>query len=255
MQTLFLSDLHLSEKTLDITSNFKKFINYCQNNSNDIESIFILGDFFEFWVGDDYQSEFSQDIFQELASIGKQSPIQCYLMHGNRDFLLGKGASPEQSFVQQTGFTIIDDPYQIELDGEKILLTHGDILCTDDIAYQKMRQMLRNDLWQADILSKSVTERIQIAIAARKQSEQNTQSQDNEANQTEYIMDVNQEAVNKILQENQSKTMIHGHTHRPQTHDFKLNTEQAKRIVLADWHKHGSFLKYQDKNYSTMTLS
>jgi UDP-2,3-diacylglucosamine hydrolase len=255
MQTLFLSDLHLSEKTPDITSYFKKFIHYCQNHINEIERIFILGDFFEFWVGDDYQSEYSQDIFLDLTSISKNATIQNYFMPGNRDFLLGKGATAGNSFEQQTGFTIIDDPYCLVLAGDKILLTHGDILCTDDIAYQKMRQMMRNDLWQKEILSKSVSERIQIALAARKQSEQqHSSSQNTLANQTEYIMDVNQAAVNKILQQNQCKTIIHGHTHRPDTHHFELDTEQAKRIVLADWHKQGSFLRYENQHFSTVFL-
>jgi len=251
MQTLFLSDLHLSEKTPDITAYFKEFILYCQKNKNTIDSIFILGDFFEFWVGDDFQSEYSQDIFQELASIGKLASIKCYFMHGNRDFLLGKGGEAGKSFEEQTGFKIIDDPYYIELDGEKILLTHGDILCTDDESYQKMRLMLRNDMWQKEMLSKSVAERVQIALAARKQSELNAQPQNKQA---EYIMDVNQDAVNKILQENNCKTMIHGHTHRPDTHLFELDGKQAKRIVLDAWYKKGSFLKYENRNFSTNYL-
>lgn len=250
MQTLFLSDLHLSEKTPDTTADFKKFISYCQNNINDIDNIFILGDFFEFWVGDDFQSEFSQDIFEKLATISNLASIKSYFMHGNRDFLLGKGAASGKGFEDQTGFTIIDDPYCIILDGEKILLTHGDILCTDDLAYQKMRLMLHNDLWQKEMLSKSIAERIQIALAARKQSEQHNQH----SKQNDYIMDVNQDAVNKLLQQRQCKIMIHGHTHRPDTHLFSLDEGQAKRIVLADWFKQGSFLKYKNKTFSTVIL-
>jgi len=252
MQTLFLSDLHLSEKAPEITSSFKKFISYCHNNINEIDSIYILGDFFEYWVGDDYQSEFSNDIFHDLASISKNTSIKNYFIHGNRDFLLGKGGIESQSFEQLTGFKIIDDPYCIVLDGEKILLTHGDILCTDDIAYQKMRLMLRNELWQKDMLSKSVAERIQIALAARQQSEQTHNQSTKEA---EYIMDVNQDSVNDLLLQHQCKTMIHGHTHRPQTHLFELNGEgQAKRIVLDAWFEQGSFLKYQNKTFSTVLL-
>ncbi|MFK5892311.1 MAG: UDP-2,3-diacylglucosamine diphosphatase [Pseudomonadota bacterium] len=248
MQTLFLSDLHLGENTPKINSFFKKFIQYSQNNCESIDSIFILGDFFEFWVGDDYQSEFTKEIFNELGSLKKEYSIKCYFMHGNRDFLIGKGS--QASFEQQTDFSIIDDPYCIEIEGEKILLSHGDSLCTDDIDYQKMRQMVRNELWQNDILSKSIPERIQIALTSRQQSQQKQQQLEGQ----EYIADVSQEAVNQMLKQYQCKTLIHGHTHRPDTHLFTLEGQQVKRIVLAAWYEQASFLKYENQNFSTVTL-
>ncbi len=249
MQTLFLSDLHLAENTPEINIYFKKFIDYCQHNIESIDSLYILGDFFEFWVGDDYQSEFTQDIFRQLSTIGLQTNIHGYFMHGNRDFLLGKGCDAN-SFEKQTGFTIIDDPYCIELDSQRTVLTHGDILCTDDKAYQKLRQMLRNTLWQQEMLSKTIEERINIALASRKQSQQNQQQPDAQ----EYISNVNQDAVYTMLRQYQCKIMIHGHTHRPDTHLFTLNGQQIKRIVLAAWYKQGSFLKYQNKIFSTIKL-
>jgi UDP-2,3-diacylglucosamine hydrolase len=248
MQTLFLSDLHLGENTPEINASFNKFIQYCQNNFENINSVYILGDFFEFWVGDDYQSEYVKNIFKDLASLTTKYPIKCYFMHGNRDFLIAKGS--QAVFQQQTGFNIIEDPFCIELDGEKILLSHGDSLCTDDIEYQKIRQMLRNELWQNDMLSKSVEERIQIALASRQQSQQKQQQLEGQ----EYIADVNQGAVEDMLRQYQCKTLIHGHTHRPDTHLFTLDGQPAKRIVLAAWYQQGSFLKYENKFFSTVEL-
>ena len=251
MQTLFLSDLHLGENTPEISASFKKFIQYCQHNFDNIDSVYILGDFFEFWVGDDYQSEYVKNIFNDLASLSnlsKKHSIKCYFMHGNRDFLIGKGS--QAAFTQQTSFRIIEDPFCIELDAEKVLLSHGDSLCTDDIEYQKIRQMLRNDLWQKDMLSKSVEERIQIALASRQQSQQKQQQLEGQ----EYIADVNQEAVDELLRQYQCKTLIHGHTHRPDSHLFTLDGQQAKRIVLGAWYEQGSFLKYENQNFSTVKL-
>ena len=244
MQNLFLSDLHLSEQSPEISHYFEQFVSYCLQNSKQIENIYLLGDFFEFWVGDDYQSPFSEQIFQQLASISKYSHIHCYFMHGNRDFLLGSG------FEEKTGFTIINDPYQIELDGEKIILSHGDSLCTDDVVYQKTRQLIRSKGWQDEMLAKSIPERIQIALAARKQSKENKQAQEKE-----YITDVNSEAVSSLLRQYQTNIIIHGHTHRPDTHLFDLDGQQAKRIVLAAWYKSGSFLKYENNQFSTVQLS
>ncbi|MFK5985228.1 MAG: UDP-2,3-diacylglucosamine diphosphatase [Pseudomonadota bacterium] len=247
MQTLFLADLHLGEKTPEIGSYFKQFIFYCLENQQQISSIYILGDFFEFWVGDDYQSDITDQIFSALSSLTKNYAVKGYFMHGNRDFLIGKGA--KASFEQQTGFSIIDDPCSIELDGEKILLCHGDSLCTDDVQYQQLRQMVRNEQWQSDILSKSINERIQFALASRQQSEQNYKQGEGET-----IADVNQHAVEEIMIKNQCKTLIHGHTHRPDTHHFSLQGEPAQRIVLAAWYKRGSFLKYENNSFSSVAL-
>ncbi len=247
MQTLFLSDLHLGENTPEIHSYFKKFIHYCQDNHQHINSIYILGDFFEFWIGDDYQSEFTQAIFNSLALLSGKLSIKCYFMHGNRDFLIAKGS--QASFIEQTGFSLINDPHTIELDGKKILLSHGDSLCTDDIEYQKMRFMLRSDLWQTDILAKSIAERIQFASSLREQSKQKYNDGENEV-----IANVNTEAVNTLLESNQSLTLIHGHTHRQNTHQFTLNGQQAQRIVLAAWYKQGSFLKYENECFTHVDL-
>lgn len=247
MQTLFLSDLHLSEETPEIAAYFKQFIQYCLENKNDIESIYLLGDFFEFWIGDDYHSEFTQRVYAALASVSKESNINCYFMHGNRDFLIGKGS--QANFIEQTGFNIINDPHCIELNGEKVLLSHGDSLCTDDAEYQHIRQMVRNDLWQKEILSKTIDERIQFALASREQSKQKDNTGANEK-----ISDVNQQTVENIMTENHCLTLIHGHTHRPETHPFDLNKQSAKRIVLAAWYKQCSFLKYENNSYTTVNL-
>jgi UDP-2,3-diacylglucosamine hydrolase len=251
MQTLLLSDLHLSEQSPKITSYFELFINYCHENNEQIENIYILGDFFEFWVGDDYQSPLSDHIFQQLASISQYSHIHCFFMHGNRDFMLSTG------FEEKTGFSIIDDPSIIKLDKEPVLLAHGDSLCTDDVTYQKTRAMLRSKKWKDEMLAKTIPARIQIALAARKHGEEkqkDQQSSNTDTKHKEEIADVNDEAVNDLLRQNQCKVIIHGHTHRPQTHHFDLDGQQAQRIVLAAWYEKGSFLKYENKEYSTVIL-
>lgn len=232
MKTLFISDLHLDPKRPDIQACFDQFINSCLKNTstdsnNGIHSLYILGDLFEFWIGDDASISFYQQPVSQLKQLS-DSGVSVYVMHGNRDFLMGK------DFEQASGCQLIPDLYHLKTNNETILLSHGDIFCTDDVEYMKFREMVRDPLWQKQFLDKTIEERFAIAQAMRKQSKQHGQ-QLNAQKQATEITDVNQKTIEEIMSEQNLKTLIHGHTHRPATHEFKLNNQLAKRIVLPDW--------------------
>ena len=222
MTTLFISDLHLCNQRPDITEMFKAFLD---NKARHARALYILGDLFEYWLGDDALEETALQVATWLKALN-YSGVDIYYMAGNRDFLLGN------DYAQKSGMQIINEPHVIDVNGEPTLLIHGDAECTDDIPYQQARKMLRNPAWQADFLSKSIPERIAFAEQARKQSQAHTQGADMD------IMDVNQNAINALFDQHQVKQMIHGHTHRPAVHE----TNGTKRIVLGDWHKQASYL-------------
>lgn len=222
MKTLFISDLHLDPKRTDIQACFDQFITSCLDNAKTIEALYILGDVFEVWLGDDasiplYHQPIKQ--LKQLTDIG----IRLYIMHGNRDFLMGR------ELEKTTGATLIPDLYHLKIQQKTFLLSHGDIFCTDDVEYMQFRKMVRNPIWQKEFLSKSIAERIGIAQGMREQSKQ--RGQDKAAD----IMDVNQNTVEKIMSAHKVDTLIHGHTHRPASHEFILNNQPARRIVLPDW--------------------
>jgi UDP-2,3-diacylglucosamine hydrolase len=161
-------------------------------------------------------------------------------MHGNRDFLIGS------EFEKKTGAVLLDDPTVIEIYGKRVLLGHGDSLCTDDIEYQLFRDKIRSESWKNEFLKKSLSERISIANEFRKESELNKK------NKSLEIMDVNNEAVNQTLIEfNYPDIFIHGHTHRPNRHSIKLDGHQIERIVLGDWYEQGSYLSFNAHNIET----
>jgi UDP-2,3-diacylglucosamine hydrolase len=216
MTILFISDLHLDESRPDITSAFYDFL---ENTAKDAEALYILGDFFEVWLGDDHQSQFNQDIINALKNY--RSPL--FFMHGNRDFLIG------DAFCQQTGAALLADPTVIDLFGDRVLLMHGDSLCTQDTEYMQVRLLLRSEIFQKDFLSKNLAEREVIAKAARTQSKEHTRESATD------IMDVTQEEVENVMAQHQVTTMIHGHTHRPYVHQLSIGLDPAKRIVLGDW--------------------
>ena len=223
MKTLFISDLHLDPQRSDIQDCFNQFINSCLLDADNIDALYILGDLFEVWIGDDasvplYQQAIEQ--LKQLSSIG----IKLFVMHGNRDFLLGA------EFAEKTGSILIPDPYIITLKHEKILLSHGDCFCTDDKDYMQFRKQVRNTNWQTNFLAKTIDERVDIATAMREASQLKGQQE-----QQYQITDVNQADIEDIMLEHDVKTMIHGHTHRPKTHQFKIKEQQYKRIVLPDW--------------------
>jgi len=230
---LFISDLHLAPERPDIIQLFVAFLN---NQAAQAESLYILGDLVEYWLGDDDEAEGLGAVFDCMKQISENG-LKIYLMHGNRDFLMG------EQLAQRAGCTLINDPYIAEFNNTPVLLMHGDTLCTDDSRYQELRLMLRNPAWQKDFLSKPLAEREQMAIALRKQSKEETQSK------AADIMDVNSAAVNQAFLTHQVTLMIHGHTHRPAIHELSVNGKPVKRIVLGDWYSQGSVLEFDDTEH------
>lgn len=230
---LFISDLHLDPAHPEVAQAFFRFM---ENDAPQAEALYILGDFFEAWIGDDLQHPFVEQVKQSLRTlVDKNIPV--YLMHGNRDFLIG------EQFCQQTGCQLLDDPTLVELYGEKVLLMHGDTLCTNDVDYLAFRDMVRNPAWQQDFLSKTLQERLAIAENIRAASKEKT-------GQLEYeIMDVTQSEVEKVMTEYQVQLLIHGHTHRPAVHQLKVNGKAAERVVLGDWHACGWKLTFSAAGY------
>ncbi len=227
---VFISDLHLAPERPEIIDLFLKF-------SDDIaasaDKLYILGDFLEYWLGDDDPAPALQPVFDRLAALSDQK-TDVYFMHGNRDFLIGK------KFAERCQLTLLDEPHITDIQNRRALLMHGDTLCTDDVEYQKFRTMVRNKQWQQDILSKSLEERIAIAKNMREASREST------AGKEEYIMDVNQQETDKTFIENNVDLLIHGHTHRPMIHKKTVNNIETTRIVLGDWYKTGSYLRIKD---------
>lgn len=239
MSTLFISDLHLTPERPKIIQLFADFL---QDSVTPDDTLYILGDLFEVWIGDDFVPPGLDTVVTKLKEISERgSPI--YVMHGNRDFLLG------EEFEKQSGCSLLPDHTVIDLNGTPTLLMHGDLLCTDDIDYQQFRHMVRNAQWQQQFLSKPVAERIAMAQDARKESQNKTQQLDNE------IMDVNQDTVTHTMTEWNIFQLIHGHTHRPNTHQFKINNNPATRIVLGDWYEQGSVLKCNEQGCDLQTLA
>jgi len=206
------------------------FLDFLRGRARSAEALYILGDLFEYWIGDDVagQPEYRPLIagLRELTAAG----VPVYVMHGNRDFLLGAG------FEQATGCTLIPDPSEISLYGEKTLLMHGDSLCTDDVAYLKFRAMVRNPDWVKMFLGKTIAERIAIVRDYREISKAAT------ATKKPEIMDVNAGAVEAALRQHGVRHLIHGHTHRPAQHQLAQDGQNARRTVLGDWYDQGSVL-------------
>jgi len=230
--TLFISDLHLANDRPEIVQLFIKFLDQRASHAS---QLYILGDLVEYWLGDDDPAEGLEPAFNAMKQCADRG-LQIFLMHGNRDFLMG------ETFARRSGCQLIQDPYIANLNGVPALLMHGDTLCTDDLRYQQLRLMLRNPAWQADFLSKPLAERTEMARALREQSKDETQLKD------EAIMDVNPQAVNQAFQQHGVRLMIHGHTHRPDIHSFELDQESVQRIVLGDWYNSGSYLELAPDN-------
>lgn len=232
MSTFFISDLHLCDQQPLIT---KRFIQFCRNQARDARALYILGDFFEYWLGDDALDKTAQLVQKELATLSEHG-TKLFFMAGNRDFLLG------HTFADSCGMTLLDEPHIIDLDGAPVLLVHGDAECTDDVDYQKVRGMFRDPQWQQQFLNMPIAQRIEFAQKAREQSQQHTQKAMSEITE---IMDVNPQAIEDLFSKHQVKTLIHGHTHRPAIHRHGEKT----RIVLGDWHHQVSYLKVQEGDF------
>lgn len=234
--SLFISDLHLCESRPHITQAFLQFL---KNTAAHAQALYILGDLFEYWAGDDAISAgHHHEILAGLKDLSARG-VRVYFMHGNRDFLIGEG------FAHATGAQILSDPSLINLYGKPVLLSHGDALCTDDVAYQQFRKEVRGDAWKTQFLSQKLEVRIATIEALRKQSEQA------KSEKSMQIMDVNQEAVALLLKQyNYPPLFIHGHTHRPNTHQ---HAHGCTRWVLGDWYEEGSYLRL-DKNGCTTQI-
>jgi UDP-2,3-diacylglucosamine hydrolase len=236
--TLFISDLHLDPERPDITSQALAFLN---DEARHAEALYILGDLFEAWLGDDDPDPEKRRVVAALKRLA-EGGLPCYFMHGNRDFLVG------ERFAADSGCTLLEDPTVIELYGSRVILMHGDTLCTDDHEYQALRQMVRNPAWQAAVLSRPLAERQELARQLREKSAASM------AGKATEIMDVNQDAVLRTMQEHGVYTILHGHTHRPAIHRFEADGHEAVRIVLGDWYAQGSALTWDETGYVLRTL-
>ncbi len=229
MTTYFISDLHLCDQQPDIT---RSFITFCRNQACHAQALYILGDFFEYWLGDDALDNTAKVVQKELSELSELG-VALYFMAGNRDFLLG------EAYASSCGMQIINEPTTIDLYGETVLLVHGDAQCTDDQPYQQARAMFRDPKWQQQFLSMDIAQRIDFAQKARQQSQQHTK------NTTAEIMDVNPRAIAALVAEHGVKTIIHGHTHRPAVHQ----ESDKQRIVLGDWHHQSSYLLANEQGF------
>ncbi len=237
MTTLFISDLHLDAGRPEIAAQLLAFL---KGEAADADALYILGDLFETWVGDDDPNPHFAIVKNAIRKlVSRRVPV--YFMHGNRDFAIG------EKFAEETGVIILPDPYVVELYGENVLLSHGDAYCTDDVQYQTIRKMTRDPAWLAMMLKKPLQERIALAAHSRAASSARASTLN------EKITDVNQGAIEQALREANVNTMLHGHTHRPATHRFTVDGEPASRIVLGDWYEQGSVVRW-DKNGPTLSV-
>jgi UDP-2,3-diacylglucosamine hydrolase len=228
MTTLFVSDLHFDLARPGILQAFERFI---AEEAVHADALYILGDLFEAWIGDDANDPVGQRFIaamEPLREIGKPA----FFMHGNRDFLLG------ERFAREAGLTLLPDPSVIDLYGTPTLLMHGDSLCTDDVPYQTFRRQSRTAAWQRPFLAQSVQQREAFAQQARKESQRYTTDPTNTV-----IMDVNENAVIDALRTAGVQRLIHGHTHRPARHQLTLDGKNCERIVLNDWYESGGVLR------------
>ena len=236
MRQLFISDLHLDETLDHLSKGFFKFLDvHCQ----DADELYILGDFFEVWLGDDHDTTFNKAISQALSAL----TADVYIMHGNRDFLIG------EVFCQSAGATLLNDPTVIETGAGPALLLHGDSLCTLDAAYMQARDTLRSEAFKADFLSRSIEERQAYARQLRGESNAHTRETSDD------IMDVTPHEVVNAMSSSGTTLMIHGHTHRPAVHHLEVDGSAAERYVLGDWHKSMKYLVIEDGSKSLEQFS
>ncbi|WP_430472541.1 UDP-2,3-diacylglucosamine diphosphatase [Zestomonas insulae] len=230
---LLISDLHLEEERPDIT---RAFLHFLQTRAPQAEALYILGDFFEVWIGDDAMTPFQHSIAQALRQLSAGG-TRVYLMHGNRDFMIGR------QFCLEAGCTLLADPTCVEMNGERVLLMHGDSLCTRDEAYMRLRRLLRNPLVLWTLRHLPLATRQTLARKLRNESRTQTRMKASE------ITDVTPEEVPRIMALHGATTLIHGHTHRPATHPLKIDDRAAQRIVLGDWDRQGWALQVDEQGF------
>ncbi len=224
---LLVSDLHLEPQRPDLV---RAFLHFLQNRARGAEALYILGDLFEAWIGDDAMGPFEQEIATALRQLA-DSGTAVYLMHGNRDFLIGK------AFCRQAGCRLLPDRHITDFHGRRVLLMHGDTLCTRDEGYQKLRRILRNPLTLFVLRHLPLASRQKLARKLRSESRQQTRAKAMD------ITDVTEAEVEREMRAAQVTTLIHGHTHRPARHELLLDGQPAERIVLGDWDRRGWVLE------------
>ncbi len=236
--TYFIADLHLAQNRPDITACFLEFL---KSEAPKAQQLYILGDLFEAWIGDDDDSHFLVTIAKALTTLSALG-TKIYYIHGNRDFLLG------ERFAKKSSMILLPEIDLIDLYGQSAVIMHGDTLCTLDIGYQKFRKKSRSWWWQAIIKSLPLCVRKKIASDYRKKSAAAT------AVKSQDIMDVTPDEVVKCLEMHHSQLLIHGHTHRPATHELIASGKEAKRIVLGDWYEQGAWLKVTPTSMQLMNI-
>jgi len=238
LTTLFVSDLHLDAERPASIELFQRFL---RADAERADALYVLGDLFEAWIGDDDDSPVVAPVVAALARVTR-SGVPCYVMHGNRDFLLG------EQFAERTGCNLLGDWHRENLGSEPILMTHGDLLCTDDLPYQALRNTVRDARWQRDFLARPLAERREIAADLRRRSRTETAAKPAE------IMDVNDAAVDAAMHRHGVRVLIHGHTHRPAIHRLALDGAPATRIVLGAWYEAGSVLRWDAGGFRLESL-
>jgi len=235
---LFISDLHLDPERPAVTA---LFLGFLATRARAADALYILGDLFEAWIGDDDEMPLNLEVIRGIrACVAAGTPV--YVMHGNRDFLLG------ERFAVQSHASLLPDPACIELYGTPTLLMHGDLLCTDDTEYLKFRKMVRDGSWQSELLAKPLAVRREMAAEMRRESRETN------AGKPESIMDVNPAAVRDIMTQHGVTRLIHGHTHRPGVHELQVGGQPARRYVLGDWYAQGSLLECNRDGCRLQTL-
>jgi UDP-2,3-diacylglucosamine hydrolase len=226
--SLFVSDLHLTEERPEAN---ERFISFVEGKAREAEALYILGDFFEYWVGDDDLGDPFNAVIGGLLSNLTRTGVRLFFMHGNRDFLIG------ERFCAATGARLLPDPSVHEIEGVKTLVVHGDTLCTDDLEYQAWRRRARDPAFQAEFVAKPLAARRQAVLEMREKSRLVVQGK------TADIMDVNDDAVREAMRSHGVRRLIHGHTHRPGRHTLEVDGERGERWVLPDWYGRGGYIE------------
>jgi UDP-2,3-diacylglucosamine hydrolase len=238
MARLFVSDVHLD---VSAPAASEQFLAFLRHEAAQAQALYILGDLFEAWVGDDDADPDKERICRGLRALS-DSGVPCFVMHGNRDFLLGP------RFCERTGCRLLTDPVIAQFEGERVLLTHGDALCTDDHPYQELRSLVRDPVWQRRFLGLPRARRELLADEARAGSRRHT------SRTVPTIMDVNAGAVTNAFRSTGVRRMIHGHTHRPGVHDLSVDGVPTQRLVLGAWYEQGSYLSHANGRYQLHEL-
>jgi len=238
VKTLFVSDVHLDAASPEIARQFHAFL---AGEARSAAALYILGDLFEAWIGDDDPDPAARSTVAALRAL-VDAGVPCFVMHGNRDFLIG------ERFCRETGATLLEDGAVVEVNGERVLLMHGDALCTDDVSYQRLRRIVRNPIVRWVLRRMTLEQRRALARKMRAGSREHVGTTAPE------IMDVNAAAVAQALRAAGVRTLVHGHTHRPAVHELEIDGMPSRRIVLGDWYAQGSVLEWSRDSFSLRAL-